>query len=253
VIAQAMKTTHRFASLLIASTASFIASAAFAQSPDVGVPGDATTKTAITDEVLDAPADGARLSFIDRRMATFLAVDTQIGIDMATWAGTHAQDERVKQLAGRLASEWTSLLAVLDARTDGKATAEMRENMANRESGETKLAVPAKRSIRNMLNVDKTLMRMKLEIAADSCTSLRSQIESRPAAEIDRLYVGSEVFRQVQTLSTLKVLRRYGSSALAPILDDAIGLSERQLADTLATLAALAAPELPPMPVASAE
>ena len=40
-------------------------------------------------------------------------------------------------------------------------------------------------------------------------------------------------------LSTLRVLRKYGSSGFAATLDDAIKLSRRQLDETLATMTGL--------------
>ena len=199
------------------------------------------------------PAEPPRLTFMDRRMASCLAIDTQTGIELAQWTAAHARDEKVKRHAQRMTAEGIAFLKLLDERTDGRATkalrifGEEREDVAPAVAGAApeatpKFEHPAKVQPRlNVLNAERVLMQMKLEIAEISAGSLRAHFESRIEGNADHYYVAAEFFRQVQMLSTLKVLRKYTSPGFAPVLDDAITMTDRQLADTMALLAAVPA------------
>jgi hypothetical protein len=186
---------------------------------------------------------------MDRRMASCLAIDTQTGIELAQWAAEHARDEKVRQHAQRMTTEGAAFLKLLDERTDGRATRELR-NFADQQDAAAPVAAGTSQESAskveptarvqprlNVLNAERVLMQMKLEIAEISAGSLRAHFDSRIEGDADRYYVAGEVFRQVQMLSTLKVLRKYTSPGFALVLDDAITMTERQLADTMTLLA----------------
>ena len=212
-----------------------------AESPkleDLPVPATKQSTPAAPEEVIAeavVPNETPRLNYTDRRMAICLAIDAQTGIDLANWAAVHGRDPRVKELAKTMAAESMALLKLLDEKTEGRATAALR---GDSESSEV-IAEPKPRrasSKLNVLNAEKVLMRMKFEIADDSSESLREHLENAPADSVDLTYVGGEVFRQFQMLSTLKVLRKYCSKGFEPLLDDSIKMTERHLATTMAML-----------------
>jgi hypothetical protein len=213
-----------------------------AQSPDL----PASTAEPAT---VAPSAEPPRLTFMDRRMAGCLAIDMQTGVELAQWAAAHARDEKVKQHAQRIAADGIALLKLLDERTDGRATQALRgeeqDDSAPRAADTAQQPNPqgdrrSKTQPRlNVLNAERVLMRMKLEIAEISAGSLRSHFESRVEGDADRYYVAGEIFRQVEMLSTLKVLKKYTSPAFGSILDGAMAVTERQLADTMTMLATL--------------
>jgi hypothetical protein len=228
-------------SVLLCISAATYFNAASAQSPEPASVGEKPSD------------DTPRLNFMDRRMATCLAIDMQIGIDLAQWAAQNTRDPKVKQYAERMATEGIAFLKLLDERTDGRATQLLRD-AAEAEAAadpmapvtEEKPALPIKRSKLSVLNAEKVLMQMKLEIAEDSADSLVSQLKAKAVGDSSHGYIAGELFRQVQMLSTLKVLRKYTSAGFAPILDDAIKFTDRQLAETMAMLGG--APPSDPLP-----
>jgi hypothetical protein len=183
--------------------------------------------------VMAESPESPRLSFMDRRMATCLAIDAQTGVDLANWAVVHSHDPRVKQFAQSVAVDSMAFLRTLDEHTDGKATAALRNNAEQDADASTPRRPPGKLSV---LNAERVLMRMKCEIAEESSEFLRAQLEGCSADSVDVTYVGGEVFRQVQMLSTLKVLHKYGSKGFEPLLKEAIKMTQRHLAETLAML-----------------
>ncbi|HEX3726364.1 MAG TPA: hypothetical protein VHV08_08975 [Pirellulales bacterium] len=187
--------------------------------------------------VVNLPAeDHPHLSVVDRRLMTCVILDIQSEIELAQWAAKHARDDSVRKFAAKVGNEWSAFLRTLDERTGGRSMVTLRNVAHETEQTPEEVAQalhPAKRSMLNMLNVERTLMRMKQEIVADSAESLRSQLESGSQDEIDSFWVGSEVFRQVQMQCTLKVLRKYSSATMGPIFDEAIKTSQRHLQEVV--------------------
>lgn len=190
------------------------------------------------------PAPTIRLSIVDKRMATVLAIDQQAEIELAQYAISHAAREEVKQYAQQVAAETAAFLKSWDERTGGQISlgtrriAESNENVAHRE-GETAAGDSPGRAPFALLNAERTLMHMKLEITQQCAQAALAELGATPTTDLDRSYLDHQLFRQMEMLATLKVLQRYATPRLAPLLEEAGKLAQRHFDQAKAILTTL--------------
>lgn len=196
--------------------------------------------TAETDPVAATPQ---RLSLVDRRMVPCLSIDSDLEVELAVFASTRAHDTQVKQFAESVAKNYGAFTKTLDERAAAQAASSGKKPVpvaGASESGKT-----ASRPPMNLLNPEKTLMRIKTDIAQEWTAAMRQELEVAPPAEFDVRYMRAMVFRQIQTLSTLKVFNGYASPALSPLLDQELKSIQADLDAARSILARLESPTAP--------
>lgn len=215
-----MQKTHvRFAMLCATTLAIGLTLAA-------GPPAFAEEQPIAATETDPAPATAPRLSLVDRRMVPFLTIDSDLEVELAVFASTRAHDTQVKQFAESMAKNYGAFTKTLEGRVAAQTTISTKKPVpvaGASESGKT-----ASRPPMNLLNPEKILMRIKSDIAQEWTAAVRQELEVAPA-EFDVRYMRAIIFRQIQTLSTLKVLSGYASPALAPLLSDEMDLVQTAL------------------------
>jgi hypothetical protein len=188
-----------------------------------------------------APADAIRLSLVDRRMATYLLIDHQAEIDLADYAAAHAHDDAVKGYAQGVAHDYATFAKHWDERTGGQITAIARRISTSAEvSADTTGPETPSRIAFSLVNMERMLMSIKVEVAAQCAHAVQAELEGIGPAELDRSYLESQLFRQMQNVATLKVLQRYATPRMVPLLEDAAKLAQHHLDDAKAILATFA-------------
>jgi predicted outer membrane protein len=185
------------------------------------------------DDRPEAPASGGdsiRLTLVDRRISANLAIDAQAEIQLVQFAISHARDPGVKRFAETMAIQFDSLATHLDALSGSLASA-----IWNITAGDD----PRPPSPIRLINAERMLMRIKLEVVREGASYLQAELQSLPADEFDRNYLRAHILRQIQMLGTLKALERYASPGYANTLAEATKVVQHGLEQAKTTLASL--------------
>jgi predicted outer membrane protein len=171
-------------------------------------------------EAATSDGDTVRLTLVDRRIAANLAIDAQGEIQLAQFAVAHARDPSAKRFAEAMAGQYDSFAGQMDALSGSLASA----------AWNTKTADDARpRSPIRLINAERTLMRIKLEVVRECADLLQGELQSLPADEFDRNYLRAHVLRQIQMLGTLKALGRHASPGFASTLVEATKMVQQGL------------------------
>jgi predicted outer membrane protein len=220
----------RVLSILLAGLAGFIGGlSAWAEEPTVETPtvGSATT-------------EAVRLSIVDRRMATYLMIDHQAEVDLAEFAAAHGQAQAVKRYAHDVAQDYAAFAKHWDEKTGGQFTAIARRiSTTGDASADGALGENQPRSAFPLVNMERTLLNIKVEVTAQCAHAVRAELETIAPAEFDSTYLGSQIHRQIQNAATLKVLQRYATPRMVPILEDAAKLAQHHLDNARSLLATM--------------
>jgi predicted outer membrane protein len=175
------------------------------------------------DERPEAPAsdgDSIHLTLVDRRISANLAIDAQAEIQLAHFAASHARDPSVKRFAEAMARQFDSFAGQMDALSGSLASA-----VWSSMSGDD--ARPP--SPFRLINAERMLLRIKLEVVRECAGLLQAELQSLPADEFDRNYLRAHVLRQIQMLGTLKALERHASPGYASTLAEATNMVRQGL------------------------
>ena len=190
------------------------------------------------DERPEAPAsegDAIHLTLVDRRISANLAIDAQAELQLVQFAVSHARDPGVKRFAEAMAIQFDSLAAHMDALSGSLASA-----IWNSAAGDD----PRPPSPFRLINAERMLMRIKLEVVRESASFLQAELQSLPADEFDRNYLRAHILRQIQMLGTLKALERHASPGYASTLAEATKVVQHGLEQAKTTLASLEPPRI---------
>ncbi|MBI3837542.1 MAG: hypothetical protein HY288_06375 [Planctomycetia bacterium] len=206
--------------LTISYAIAAVLTAAALQHPVLG--DDAAPEAAASD------GDSIHLTLIDRRISANLAIDAQAEIQLAQFGAAHARDPSVKRFAEALAKQFDLLAGNMDVLSGSLASP-----IWNSTAGDD--ARP--RSPFRLINAERTLLRIKLEVVRACADVLQAELESLPADEFDRSYLRAHIVRQIQMLGTLKALERHASPGYASTLAETTKMVQHGL-DLAKTLGA---------------
>jgi hypothetical protein len=103
---------------------------------------------------------------------------------------------------------------------------------------------PRTQSPFRLINAERMLMRIKLEVVRETASFLQAELQSLPADEFDRSYLRAHILRQIQMLGTLKALERHASPGYASTLAEATKVVQHGLEQAKTTLASLEPPRV---------
>ncbi len=143
-------------------------------------------------------AEPARLSLVDRRIVPALVIDCSCEMDLAVFAATRARDNQVREFAEQLAKEYGGFTKALNQRSTGHVAVTYKKSSEEETSGPTEGGAAASgktpsRPPLNLLNPEKTLLRIKAEVALEWTLAVRQDLESTPPAEFDRHFLRRSV------------------------------------------------------------
>jgi predicted outer membrane protein len=164
--------------------------------------------------------ESIHLTLVDRRIAANLAIDAQAEIQLAQFAASHARDASVKRFGEAMARQYDAFAGQMDALSGSLASAAWNTKTADDDRP---------RSPIRLINAERSLMRIKLEVVRECASLLQGELQSMPTDEFDRNYLRAHVVRQIQMLGTLKALERHASPGFVSTLVEATKIVQQGL------------------------
>lgn len=176
----------------------------------------------------------------DRTIATMLAICSQSEIDHAKLTLTKAEDKKVRELAEMIVKDHTAMLTKLQ-QFGGQAGAADRPAtdrpvIGNRElPNNTNAASDTPRKETPRTEIPRTggsdaqarvpagqldFMMIHRQIAQECLKSAREQWESKPVAESEMCFVGTQIVKHQEMLDTNKVLQQHVSTEFQQAIRD---------------------------------
>ena len=219
----------------------------------------ATVQRAAAEEPIDRPAaitaerlatqsdlDAVSLSIVDEKLATSLAVEMHIQIELTELALPGIRHDNLKQFAARKLRVYRQLLSNLEELTGGQ-TAKMlarasRKTQVSETNGDSPPPMDGNRVspkpgrkggigdvVQNVTT--QAILRVRLEIAGEYLQLLRAELSAAPPDGYDQRYLAIEAHNQMQVLAMLRVFEKQASPQFSRIIRPTTVAAESSVAE----------------------
>ncbi len=204
--------------------------------------------TAVTVQRLATPSDldAVSLNIVDEKLATSLAVEMQIQIELTELALPGIRHDNLKQFTAKKLRLYRQLLSTLEELTGGQTGRMLARASRKTQVPETNGDSPTSTGGNHgspkpgrkggigdiMQNVTtQAILRVRLEIAGEYLQLLRAELSAVSPDEYDQRYLAFEVHNQMQVLAMLRVFEKQASPQFSRIIRPATAAAESYIAE----------------------